>query len=182
MPAVIVDARRAKAALLCRMNKTDPNDAEGRCRGTMPRDDAEGLAQLARTGRYREVLAKRRETRLLRALLLARQQLAGQRRSLESQIRALLCGFGLLVGTVSKARFEARVWELVAREPLLGGIWGRNLGTGTELTSSPWKSKHRRRSITTSRCAQAPIIPHPTSPAFLHCANPRRALCSGKIR
>jgi len=109
VPAVIVDARRAKAALLCRMNKTDPNDAEGRCRGTMPRDDAEGLAQLARTGWYREVLAKRRETRLLRALLLARQQLAGQRRSLESQIRALLRGFGLLVGTVSKARFEARV-------------------------------------------------------------------------
>ena len=106
VPAVIVDARRAKAALSCRMNKTDPNDAEG-------------LAQLARTGWYREVLAKRRETRLLRALLLARQQLAGQRRSLESQIRALLRGFGLLVGTISKARFEARVWELVAREPLL---------------------------------------------------------------
>ena len=37
VPAVIVDARRAKAALSCRLNKTDANDAAG-------------LAQLARTG------------------------------------------------------------------------------------------------------------------------------------
>ena len=77
VPSVIVDARRAKAALSCRLNKTDANDAEG-------------LAQLARTGWYREVAAKRPETRSLRALLLARQQLAKQRRDLENQIRALL--------------------------------------------------------------------------------------------
>lgn len=106
VPAVIVDARRAKAALACRLNKTDANDAEG-------------LAQLARTGWYREVAAKRPSTRLVRAQLVARQQLAKQRRDLENQIRALLRGFGLAVGTVSKSRFEARVWELVEREPLL---------------------------------------------------------------
>ncbi len=29
LPVVIVDARRAKAALSCRLNKTDANDAEG---------------------------------------------------------------------------------------------------------------------------------------------------------
>jgi len=61
LPVVIVDARRAKAVLSCRLNKTDANDAEG-------------LAQLARTGWYREVAAKRPATRLVRALLLARQQ------------------------------------------------------------------------------------------------------------
>lgn len=49
---MIVDARRAKAVLSCRLNKTDANDAEG-------------LAQLARTGWYREVAAKRPETRLV---------------------------------------------------------------------------------------------------------------------
>ena len=73
--AVIVDARRAKAALSCRMNKTDANDAEG-------------LAQLARTGWYRTVAAKRPETRLARSLLLARQLLSKQRRDLENQVRA----------------------------------------------------------------------------------------------
>ena len=106
VPAVIVDARRAKAALSCRMNKTDANDAEG-------------LAQLARTGWYREVAAKRPEAALGRSLLLARQQLTRQRRDLENQVRALLRGFGLAVGSVARNRFEERIWELVRREPLL---------------------------------------------------------------
>lgn len=104
VPAVIVDARRAKAALSCRMNKTDANDAEG-------------LAHLARTGWYREVAAKQPQTRLVRALLLARQLLVRQRRDLENQVRALLRGFGLSVGTVARNRFEERVWSLVEREP-----------------------------------------------------------------
>jgi transposase len=106
LPAVIVDARRAKAALSCRLNKTDANDAAG-------------LAQLARTGWYRAVAAKRPAARLARASLLAHQQLVKQRRDLENQVRALLRGFGLAVGRVSRARFEQRVWELVRRAPLL---------------------------------------------------------------
>lgn len=106
VPAVIVDARRAKAALSCRMNKTDANDAEG-------------LAELARMGWYRRVTAKRRETRIGRSLLLARQQLVKQRRDIENQVRALLRGFGLAVGVVSKTRFEERAWRLVDREPAL---------------------------------------------------------------
>lgn len=106
VPAVIVDARRAKAALSCRLNKTDANDAEG-------------LAQLARTGWYREVAAKRPQSRHARSLLLARRQLAKQRRDLENQVRALLRGFGLAVGTVARKGFEERVWQLVLREPAL---------------------------------------------------------------
>jgi transposase len=106
IPAVIVDTRRAKAALSCRLNKTDANDTEG-------------PAQLARTGWYREVTAKSSQTRLSRALLLARQQLAKQRRDLENQVRALLRGFGLAVGTVGRNSFEERVWELLARAPAL---------------------------------------------------------------
>jgi len=105
-PAVIVDARRARKALSCRMNKTDANDAEG-------------LAHLARTGWYRRVAAKRRATRLARSLLLARQQLVKQRRDLENQVRALLRGFGLAVGSVSRAGFEERAWRLIEREPAL---------------------------------------------------------------
>lgn len=108
VPAVIVDARRAKAVLSCRLNKTDANDAEG-------------LAQLARTGWYREVTPKRPATRLIRSLLLARQLLARQRRDIENQARALLRGFGLAVGSVPSSGFEARVRELVTREPLLDG-------------------------------------------------------------
>lgn len=104
VPAVIVDARRAHAALKVQMNKTDANDAEG-------------LAQLARTGWYAAVAAKRPETRRLRALLAARQLLAAQRREIENQARALLRGFGLAVGRVSRRGFEERVGTLVAAEP-----------------------------------------------------------------
>ena len=106
LPVVIVDARRAKKALSCWTNKTDANDAEG-------------LAQLARTGWYRQVAAKRPETRAARALLLARQQLVKQRRDLENQVRGLLRGFGLVVGSVARSGFEARASELAAQEPLL---------------------------------------------------------------
>jgi len=111
VPAVIVDARRAKAALSCRLHKTDANDAEG-------------LAQLARTGWYREVAAKRPEARRARALLLARQQLVRQRRDLQNQVRALLRGFGLSVGRVTQRRFEDRVRELLRQEPLLEAAIG----------------------------------------------------------
>lgn len=34
-------------------------------------------------------------------------------------MRALLRGFGLAVGAVTRSRFEDRVWELVGQEPLL---------------------------------------------------------------
>jgi len=111
VPTVIVDARQAKAALSCRLNKTDANDAEG-------------LAQLARTGWYREVRAKRPEAALGRSVLLARQQLVKQRRDMENQVRALLRGFGLAVGAVSRGRFEERVWELVRCQPQLENAIG----------------------------------------------------------
>jgi len=106
LPTVIVDARRAKGALSCRLNKTDANDAEG-------------LAQLARTGWYHGVMAKREETRFIRSQLLARHLLIKQRRDIENQIRAILRGFGLQVGSVARNKFEARIHELVDEQPEL---------------------------------------------------------------
>lgn len=94
--AVIVDARLAKKALSGRLNKTDANDAEG-------------LAWLALTRWYRRVAAKSASAQAARALLLSRAQLAKQRRALENVVRALLRGFGLSVGRVSKVGFEARI-------------------------------------------------------------------------
>src|SRR3954471_23047069 len=62
LPVVCMDARQAKAALSCRINKTDANDAEG-------------LAQLLRTGFFRQVRVKSEGTMLVRTLLSARRQL-----------------------------------------------------------------------------------------------------------
>ena len=107
VPAVIVDARLAKKALSGRANKSDANDAEG-------------LAWLALTGWYRRVAVKSEAARVRRALLVARSQLCGQRRSLENVVRALFRGFGLKIGSPGKAAFETRTRQLLEDRPELG--------------------------------------------------------------
>lgn len=104
VPIVCVCARHAKGVLKCKVNKSDANDAEG-------------LAQLARTGWYREVYVKSAEAHVIRAHLLARRQIAKARRDFENQIRALLRVRGLKVGQVARGRFEERVWRLLERAP-----------------------------------------------------------------
>ena len=103
---VCLDARQAHAALSCRVNKTDENDAEG-------------LAHLARTGWYREVNVKSMASHHGHSLLAARSQLDKARRDLENQMRGLMKTFGLLIGKVSSGRFEARVGELLDEVPAL---------------------------------------------------------------
>lgn len=106
VPVVCVCARHAKSVLKCKVNKSDANDAEG-------------LAQLARTGWYREVYVKSAEAHVIRAHLLARGQLAKARRDMENQIRAMLRVFGFKVGAVARGRFEERVRRLIDQMPAL---------------------------------------------------------------
>jgi len=106
IPVVCICARQAKAALRCRINKSDANDAEG-------------LVHLARTGWYREVYVKSADAHEMRAILLARKQVAKARRDFENQIRAMLRTFGLKVGEVAKGRFEERVQRLLIQVPAL---------------------------------------------------------------
>jgi transposase len=106
VPIVCICARHAKNALNCWVNKSDANDAEG-------------LAQLARTGWYLEVYVKSAEAHVLRAHLLARTQMLKARRDIENQIRAQLRVFGLKLGTVSRGRFEERVLTLLEQLPAL---------------------------------------------------------------
>src|SRR5947209_15617533 len=63
LPVVCMDARHAKAALSLQINKTDANDAFG-------------LAQVVRTGWYREVAVKSMDAHTLRMLLVQRFQIA----------------------------------------------------------------------------------------------------------
>ena len=62
LPVVCLDARHAKAALSLQMNKSDRNDARG-------------LAQIVRTGWYREVMVKSVDSQMIRTLLTTRAQL-----------------------------------------------------------------------------------------------------------
>src|SRR5215469_14483714 len=62
LPAICIDARHAKAALDMATNKTDANDADG-------------LAQLAEVGFFREVRVKGFDSMLTRTLVAARTRL-----------------------------------------------------------------------------------------------------------
>jgi transposase len=96
LPMVCLDARQAKAALNMKINKTDDNDAEG-------------LAQLVRSGWYREVRVKSREAMLERSLLGARTQLLNMVTDLPNQIRGLMKTFGLVVPKGAGTVFETNV-------------------------------------------------------------------------
>src|SRR4051794_22444469 len=103
LPVVCLDARHAKAALKLQLNKSDANDARG-------------LAQIVRTGWYREVAIKSLDGQLVRALITARAQLVAQRVDLGNQI--LLKPFGLLAGKGVGKTFAEKVRSLVPDGPL----------------------------------------------------------------
>jgi transposase len=101
LPAICIDARHAKAALDMASNKTDANDADG-------------LAQLAEVGFYREVRVKHFDSMLSRTLVSARTQLIKISTELSNQIRGLMKTFGLVVPKGAGRVFEANVRRLLA--------------------------------------------------------------------
>ncbi len=109
VPVVCLDARHAKAALSLQINKTDANDAFG-------------LAQIVRTGWYREVAVKSMDAHTLKMLLVARSQLVSQRQKTANTIRGLLKTFGLVIARGSKGPFPVRVREQIAGNDVLAAI------------------------------------------------------------
>ena len=128
LPVVCLDARHAKAALSLQVNKTDDNDAHG-------------LAQIVRTGWYREVAVKSMDSQAVRVLLMARAQLISQRQATANQIRGLLKTFGLMVGQAGGSRFAVRVRELVRRPPGAG----RDRRTAADGLADPARAGRRTR-------------------------------------
>jgi transposase len=88
VPAICICARHAKGVLSTRVNKSDPHDAEG-------------LAQLARTGWFKAVRIKGEATHVARAQLKIREQLVKSRNVMANQLRGLLKLFGLRMGSVT---------------------------------------------------------------------------------
>jgi len=101
LPIICIDARHANAALKVRPNKTDRNDAAG-------------LAQIIRTGWFKQVRIKSRISYELRSLLAAREVLVRSRVKLENEIRGLLRTFGILFGMVGG--FASRTDRIIAGE------------------------------------------------------------------
>ncbi|WP_138473103.1 IS110 family transposase [Poseidonocella sp. HB161398] len=103
---VLMETRHVKGALKAMPIKTD-------------RRDAEGIARLLQMGWFRPVHCKSVSAQEMRALLGARKSIHQAVINLELSIRGTLRNFGLKLGKTSKARFEARIRELTAGNPLL---------------------------------------------------------------
>jgi hypothetical protein len=104
-------ARHAKGVLSARVNKSDVHDAEG-------------LAQLARTGWYKRVHMKASATHIDRAALRIRAQLITARTSMANQLRGLLKLFGLRMGTArTPGRRTERLTAFYAQRPDLKALF-----------------------------------------------------------
>src|SRR5215208_3298406 len=117
---VCLDARHASAALKMQMNKTDQNDAEG-------------LAQIMRTGWYRSVHVKSLDSHRTRALLGARAQLVSMTTRLSNMIRGVLKTFGLLPGAGRGLRFDRKVEALLEGAPQIALVVRPLLATWRQL-------------------------------------------------
>src|ERR687886_409978 len=105
-PAICIETRQANAAMKTMPNKTDRNDARA-------------LAQIMRTGWFRQVHVKNRQCRLWRSLLVARRTVLNEMRAIENVVRAVLREGGIKLGTPSRVTFAARVRELAGNDPLV---------------------------------------------------------------
>mgnify|MGYP003652519523 CR=1 FL=1 len=76
------------------------------------RNDARALAQIMRTGLYRQVHVKSRQCRLWRSLPVARRRVLNEMRSIQNVVRAMLREVGIKLGTPSRTAFASRVREL----------------------------------------------------------------------
>jgi transposase len=104
LPVICVETRHMRAVLKAQINKTDRNDARG-------------IAQMMRVGLYRPVHVKTLRSQKLRMLLTHRKLLQSKAIAIENDLRATLRNFGLKVGMIGTAKFEARIKELVEDLP-----------------------------------------------------------------
>ena len=109
LPVICVETRHMRAALKAQINKTDRNDARG-------------IAQMMRAGLYRPVHVKTLRSQKLRMLLTHRKLLQSKAIAVENDLRGTLRNFGLKVGLVGAAKFEASIRELVETIPDLATL------------------------------------------------------------
>src|SRR5580704_11013633 len=93
--AICIETRRMKGATAAMAVKTDRNDARA-------------IAHAMRVGWFTAVHVKTAESQELRLLLSNRRTLLEKRVAIDNEIRGTLKAFGLKLGAVTVAAFEAR--------------------------------------------------------------------------
>jgi len=113
VPVICIESRQASQALKSlATHKTDRNDARG-------------LAHLARTGFFKPVHVKSLPAHAIRSLIIARKKLVGQRVTLENQIRGLAVVFGVrLPRGLSRAFVERALRASEGIDGLSGAMRG----------------------------------------------------------
>jgi transposase len=117
-PAICIETRQANAAMKTMPNKTDRNDARAPLRGAAsPRPRT--VAQIMRTGWFRQVYVKSRQSRRWRSLLVARRTVLNHMRSIENVVRGITREDGIKLGLPSRKDFATTVREMAGNEPEL---------------------------------------------------------------
>jgi transposase len=120
LPVVCLETRQLKGVLRIQRVKSDRNDARG-------------IAQAVRTGWYQPVHVKSRTSQERLALLGLRRLLVDKLKDVENGIRGTLRNFGIKLGLLSRARWEAGVRERLAGEPRLWAMVGPALAARAAL-------------------------------------------------
>lgn len=100
-PVVCIDARHAHGTLKAQRVKSDRNDARG-------------LAQIARTGWYKQTHVKSEAAANRQVLLHGRKQIVGMRVNIQNHIRGTLKSYGIKLGAVTDKNFRAQVKRAIA--------------------------------------------------------------------
>jgi len=113
LPVVCIHARLAHKALSGRINKSDARDAEG-------------LAQLARTGWFSTVHVRSEASERVRVLIGTRERLIRMRKDLEGHVRGVLKVFGVCMGTrLRRSRRPRPCASSMNRSPTVPGTTPR---------------------------------------------------------
>jgi transposase len=152
LPAICIDARHAKAALDMATNKTDANDADG-------------LAQLAEVGFFREVRVKGFDSMLTRTLVAARTRLVRISTELSNQIRGVMKNL-----RSARSRWKGKHLREERADPSCRP--GQTcIHRATDAGSLAWHSRPRRRTRTPIGAGRAPEsgLPHPHVDSWHRC-------------
>jgi transposase len=179
LPVVCVESRQAYQALKSlATHKTDRNDAQG-------------LAHLARTGFFKPVHVKSLQAHALRSLIIARKKLVGQRVTLENQIRGLAVVFGIRLPRALTASFVNQALKaskgIAGLTAAMGGLIAARTAvmTGVAAIDADMRRMTRasaacRRLMTPCRVATSVTIRRPLGVRFGIVGRIRRAVGEGE--
>jgi transposase len=163
LPVVCVESRQAYQALKSlATHKTDRNDARG-------------LAHLARTGFFKPVHVKSLPAHAVRSLIIARKKLVGQRVTLENQIRGLAVMFGVrLPRALSPAFIDQALRSSEGIDGLSAGDAGPHCRASCRARSRPGDRYRHQEDGQSVRCLPSIDDDPRRRPAHRTCLHGRR--------